>query len=542
MRTILFLSLVAAAGVLPVPGFSQEGAPARQSDVDELKARLDEVLRRQSALDRENLELRREVHRLRAGQDLLRGENEQLRDQVSGDNVSELESAINALVSRRFDGTVVNSKANPITLSGEFRYRTILAFADTVGGDELDGYWTDSRVRLGFRYEFTDDVTAFAELQSHWAFGDGASTAGLRASPFSSPYGYYHGEAYTDIDLYQAWVEVCDLFNRSELSWKTGRQEIVLGNQFQFGNADWYAGWTFDGTRLDWNSDSFSITALMFKAGSVDGDLQQVHSIPSAHDDDEVYSVYSSIRIAENHTIDLYWIYMNGHGGSGGPGTTVGSLGNSAGGAGLAMGTTAYFHTIGARASGVFKDVLGGLDYNVEGAYQFGDVHGLALLDDVDGWTTEAEIGLTVSSKHAFRLYTRFLYAEGPSAEDSGYVPLYPNRHTLGAGFLARYGILDVLPMANVISGQFGFTVSPAAQWVIGATGIWSTADNNDLAAAVDGHDFGWEADVWALYQATEQLAIVAAVMVLLPDDEGGALWGVDETAVALGLEARLLF
>ena len=78
--------------------------------------------------------------------------------------------------------------------------------------------------------------------------------------------------------MYQAWLEVRNMFGRKELWSRVGRQEIVLGNQFQFGNADWYNGVVFDGGRIDWTARCWSLTLLTLKLSSLDGDVNQVSS------------------------------------------------------------------------------------------------------------------------------------------------------------------------------------------------------------------------------------------------------------------------
>ncbi len=420
----LVLALAFAGGTVR----SQETQKPSGSDLDALKAKLEQVLQNQQRLENENRTLRGEVDTLRADQSSLRDENGRLR---SDDQDRGVETEVNRLVSR-MEATAIKSAATALTLTGEFRYRTVAAFLDA-GPTELDGWWTDARMRLGFKYDFTKDVTAFAELQSHWAFGDGASTEGATdGSPFSAPYGFSHGETTTPVDLYQGWMEVRNIFGRQEFSWRLGRQEVVLGDQYQFGNADWYAGWAFDGSRWDWNAKDFSITGLVMKLSSNDRDIQQLHSIANTHDNDELMGLYGTIHPWENHTIDLYWMYVNGHGGSPtGSGISVGSLGNMVGGGGLAFGTTAYFHTLGARFAGKFPTVAQGLDYNVEIAYELGGVNNSPVgINDVDGLSVEGELGITFSEKHPFRVYTRWLYAEFPGDTQTGYILLCPTRHS----------------------------------------------------------------------------------------------------------------
>ncbi|HMS18106.1 MAG TPA: alginate export family protein, partial [Planctomycetota bacterium] len=292
--------------------------------------------------------------------------------------------------------------------------------------------------------------------------------------------------------------------------------------------------------RWDWDSESFSLTALVMKLATADGDFNQLSSFFTPHDDDELYSLYFTLKTIANHELDLYWIYVNGHGSAtgSGSGNSGGSLGNAVGGP---FGGTAYYHTIGGRIGGVFPDIAAGLDWNLEVAYQFGDANvtggGNA---DIDGLAVEAELGITFNKSSMFRLYARFLWAEGADGDDSGYVPLYPNRHS-NSGFRARYGIFDLVPMTNVVTFQVGMHFDPDPAWTLGATVLWATTDEE--FAGVDDDDYGWEIDVWAEYRYSEHLVFNAGLAFLFPDDSGVAIWGTDDdTQFLMYMQARLLF
>jgi serine protease inhibitor ecotin len=494
----------------------------------------------------------------------LKTENAELKSQNVDDS---LEVEVNRLSERLAAGTTLKSDANQIKMGGEFRFRSTWSFGDNsssfsysppstvIGGKEFgeeehDGSYNDARVRINFTYDFTKDVTAFVELQEHWAFGtddDGP------INNFDSP------SDGNDVNLYQGWLEVRNVFCRPELTSKVGRQEIVLGNQFQFGNADWFNGVVFDGGRWDWNSDSFSLTALALKLSSQDGDINQYYSFQTPHDDDELYGLYFTLKTIKNHKLDIYWMYVNGHAGASGGGSlnsgAYAGFGNNLdiGGSGITgflyPSITAYFHTIGGRIGGWF-DVAAGLDWNLEAAYQFGDAHGFFGADaDVDAFTVEAELGITFGKESRFRIYARGLYAEGPDDDDVGYLTLFPNRHSHTASFRARYGIADLIPMSNVWTGQLGFHFDPFQNWTFGATGLWAGADEEGSNGAISGSggsdddDYGFEIDVWGEYRYSDQLTFGGGVAFVWPDDQGEFLWGTDDDTQFIGyLQARLLF
>jgi hypothetical protein len=463
----------------------------------------------------------------------LESENAALKAQTTPATDAGLETEINRLSERMAAGTNLRSCASQIKLGGEFRYRLQYADGDTEddtidGGQgpdaDLTGFWTDARVRLNFQYDFGCDATAFAELQSHFAFGQDED----------GPIDEWDGnDSVGNVGMYQAWLEFRNIFSRSELTARVGRQEVVLGNQFQFGNADWYNGVVHDGLRVDWRANCWSLTLLASKLTSTDGDFNQFPSYFDDHDDDELYSAYFTLKSIKNMAIDLYWIYINGHGG----------FAKNSGASFLVDGqflypeTHAYYHTFGARIGGMFN-VFCGLDYNLEGAIQTGTgTFGLGGDEDIDGATVEGELGLTLSKSNRFRIFARGLWAEGGDTDSAGYLINYPNRHS-NTGFRARYGIADIIPMTNVFTLQAGLHFDPACNWTLGATGLWAESDNDDPITG-DPTDYGTELDIWAEYRYTQNIALGAGFAIVWPDDDTG--FG-DSTFWTAYLQARLFF
>jgi hypothetical protein len=431
-------------------------------------------------------------------------------------------------------GTNLRSCASQIRMGGEFRYRAAyveLDFVDTQIGtpgldgkgqdEDFDGFYGDMRTRLNFQYDFGCDVTAFAELQAHEAFGED-NDGPIDELDGNDPDG--------DVQMYQTWIEMRNLLGRSEMSARIGRQEVVLGNQFQFGNADWYNGIVHDGLRIDWKSNCWSLTLLASKLTTQDGDLNQIWSYLDDHDDDELYGAYFTLKSIKNMALDLYWVYINGHGGFAlNSGTQIPYDGGF-----LYPFSSAYYHTFGARIGGTFN-IGCGLDYNLEAAVQTGESSGF----DTDGWTAEGEVGMTFSKSSRFRIFARGLFAEGPGDGSTGYLPLYPNRHSNG-GFRARYGIADLIPMANVQSLQLGVHFDPACDWTIGATGLWAAADE-DFGFGSD--DYGTELDIWAEYRHSANLTLGAGVAFVFVDDLATALTGLSDDTQFIGyVQARLVF
>jgi len=498
-----------------------------------------------------NEDLQRQLNELKASmqsqaqahaQDVQRlsAENAALKSQASPQDAG-LETEINRLSERMAAGTNLRSCASQIKLGGEFRYRgyyvdgtnlpqTVGDGGQTFQGGDFNGSYGDMRTRLNFQYDFGCDVTAFAELQAHGGFGDSSS------GPFDDFDGT-DNNATSEVGMYQSWLEFRNMFCRPELSARIGRQEVVLGNQFQFGNADWYNGVVHDGVRIDWKSNCWSLTLLAMKLDTIDGDSNQLSSYFTPHDDDELYSAYFTLKSIKHVVLDLYWIYVNGHGNSAqnSGANDDGFNGNNF----LYNGNNAYFHTFGARLGGTMN-VACGLDWNVEGAFQTGnDKFGTTNID-VDNFTVEGELGLTFSKSSKFRVFARALFAEGPDNNSDGYLILYPNRHSNG-GFRARYGIADLIPMTNVFSVQAGLHFDPTCNWTIGVTGLWAETDQ-DFGAGISS-DYGTELDIWAEYRWSQQITLGAGLAFVFPDDSGQIIWGVTDDTQFIGyFQTRLVF
>jgi hypothetical protein len=477
-------------------------------------------------------------NRMLGGQAARIAELEQNRTDASRE--TEVSEEVNRLSERMARATEIKSAAQSIIFSGEYRFRSYLEFGDDAAQNERDGYWNSSKIRIGILYEFAKNVSAYADIQSTFSFGhNGHSSA--------DPSSFDPGEP---LHICQAWVKTSNLFGAPELSAKLGRQSVTLGNQFQFGNADWYNGYFFDGARTDWNAESWSFTAMMLRTSTTgvnDGNQFPAYSTPAntangdGHDHDEYYVGYFTLKSIKNHELDLYWIYANWHQGS-----TLNSVGNTAGsfGPGAAVAAPAYFHTLGARMGGL-ADVAAGLDWNLEAAYQTGELDGGGGDFDIDNFAVEGELGVTFAKENKIRAWIRGLYAEGPDAGETGYIPLAPTRHSNTASFRARYGQMDVFPMSDVFALTGGVHFDPAADWTIGLTGVWGQQESDSPAGVDD--SYGFEIDLWAEYRYSDQMTFSGGVSFLFPDDQlDGAVAGPStfdgDAQVLFWAQARLFF
>jgi len=216
----------------------------------------------------------------------------------------------------------------------------------------------NQRTRLHVRASFTDEVSAFIEVDSFQRWGDNS---------FRSDYATgidRAGDA--TVDLYQAYIEAKDMWG-TPLSVKIGRQEIELGNSWLVGaNRDGqkFSGLSFDGVRVSFETDLFSIDGFATTIESRRG---------RPHEDVNFYGIYASYTGLEEHEFDAYWLYLR-------DGLrardTSGLVSNFAE---RLLSLDDYgavkLHTVGLRAAGRFSpmDRVGGFSYSAEVAYQFGD-------------------------------------------------------------------------------------------------------------------------------------------------------------------------
>ena len=142
-------------------------------------------------------------------------------------------------------------------------------------------------------------------------------------------------------DLQNLFVDVklWDVGGRTLVA-RAGRQEVLLGAQRYVSPLDWAnTRRTFDGGRLMYSSDAWNIDGFWLATMRRD-----FRDFDEANEDVALYGVYATNKTLPNGTLDWYWIAFDNE--------LVGF----------------YFDSIGTRYNGT----LGGLLFEAEGAYQFG--------------------------------------------------------------------------------------------------------------------------------------------------------------------------
>ncbi len=253
-----------------------------------------------------------------------------------------------------------NYITNQILLTPGLRYNPLQTLGRPIGGpfhpavlslnswdnDAKDYSAVEQRTRLNVKADFTDNVSAFIELDSYDIWGEDFRSAAYLTGVDS------RANSSNDVEMYQSYVEAKELWG-TPLSVKIGRQELSFGSQWLIGPRDFAFGFTglsFDAVRLTYATDTLSVDAWAAKLSESFTDFGK--------GDVDFYGIYASCKAVEDQTFDLYYLLLrDDQSMPQGYGDTM-------------------LHTVGARAAGKF----GAFDYDAEVAYQFGQADSLGVI------------------------------------------------------------------------------------------------------------------------------------------------------------------
>jgi len=288
-------------------------------------------------------------------------------------------------------GFAAQAELQNVTVDGQIRIRY-----NYYDGDESislgdKASFVEQRTRLGVKADFTDEVSARIEFDAYDIWGGGT----FRSDYVTGIDGY----AGDGVNLYQAYINVDELWG-SALSLRVGRQELSFGNQWLVGVNDassLFRGLSFDGLRLTYSADDFTVDAFATKLAEGMADVGE--------NDVDFYGIYASYLGLEDITIDAYWFWVrdDGNGGAG-----VAPLGFD----------SADLHTLGLRGAGT----IDAFDFNAEAAYQFGDVEDddfTFLWIDFDDDANYSALGVNLELGYTFdcnwqpRLFGGMAYLQG---------------------------------------------------------------------------------------------------------------------------------
>ena len=227
-----------------------------------------------------------------------------------------------------------------------------------------------------------------------------------------------------ELDLQNGFGElVLPLGDEGSLQVRAGRQEMLLGKQRLVSPLDW------SNTRRSFDGVTGVVSVGGWKATGFFTQLVRVkkYDANTTNDDVDLFGLYATTSQLEGiGGLDVYWLGLD---------KTMASFNGDSGGEDR--------HTIGGRVWGDVGD--SGFDYDVEAAYQFGEV-GSA---DINAFVLASQVGTVVDGGRCKpRLELGFDYASGDSDPADGDVEPFNQLYPLGHAYL---GYIDIVGRQNII-------------------------------------------------------------------------------------------
>ena len=372
-----------------------------------------------------------------------------------------------------------------------------------------DASWIEQRTRLGVRADFTDNVSAFIELDSYDNWGED-----FRSNYITGIDG--RALSVNDVEVYQAYIQADEMWD-TPLYMRVGRQEISLGSQWLAGVNDAaavFSGLSFDALTVGYATDMVDIRAWASKLNETFGDF--------GDDDVDFYGVYGSYLGLEDITIDAYWMYIRDD-------------------QSITIADT-DLHTIGLRGAGE----ISAFDFEAEVAYQFGeyDLPNFLWWDndvDIDAFGANLEVGYTFDAAWQPRVFLGGAFLEGADQDDNGLFGNLFGNNDDDVAFNRLFSnweyseFLANTDLSNVIVYRAGVSVNPTETLSLALLATYFDTDNER-----DGWEFLWwseqvdselglELGLYADYQYSDDLVFRAGWAHFFVDD------GMDEGNLVLG-------
>ncbi len=256
------------------------------------------------------------------------------------------------------------------------------------------------------------------------------------------------------LDLEQAFFDlIMPLEDDESLTLRVGRQALLFGKQRLVSPLPW------TNTLRRWDG----VTAVLetsdgWKASAFYTQFAPVNKFRfnDADEQTEFSGVYATHA---GEGVDLYWLYLRKED----PVTFNGTMGNE------------KRHTLGGRLWGKFKNQW--MDYDIEGAYQVGDV-GSA---DIKAFMFASEFGFNFADQDGRpRFHIGFDYASGDDTAGDNAVETFNQLFPLGHAYL---GFMDVIGRQNIVDLSGGMTFHPIDKLMVKITGhfFWRAEVTDNL-------------------------------------------------------------
>lgn len=411
-------------------------------------------------------------------------------------------------------GANAYAELKDVTVGGSIRVR----------GEAVDPLWFDSdnpgddfvstTARLNITAEMTEGVSAFFELQEVDIWGSDMKVGFpgplyLKGETGAVPIpGAPPGLADEDgFSLYRGYILIEDVADYEGVALKIGRQEIVAGTEWFFGNNDFGPGLSYDAIAATYAQDDLTLLAFVAK-------LAEGRSQWGTEDDADVdlYGIYSTYTGMEDMVVDAYFALLRAADVadlSFGPIRITDPQTPIPQGAGI-DDDPLELYTLGARVGGLYDAV----DYNVEAAVQWGDN---GWNGDYEGWALDAGVGYTFDHDCNPRLGFNYTFSSGDDDENDD------NTETFLAPFADnyhRYGYMDLFGLGNMDVMKLSLTAQPYEKVGVGCHLLHFLAvEHEDNVAPfagtgwVDAHadTIGTELDLVANYSYSEDLSFELA-------------------------------
>ncbi len=265
----------------------------------------------------------------------------------------------------------------------------------------------EQRTRLHVQADFSEEVSAFVEVDSIDTWGDDfrASTY-LRGSD-------NRADTSEDVELYQSYLQI-DNIRDTPFSVKIGRQELEFGSGWLVGadpGPDPFTGLSIDAVRVTYSESPFTVDAWWGKVAESMRDFGQ--------GDRDFYGVYLSYAAAGDMTLDVYWMYLRDEQAID---FALSPLSMNLGEfLGISDFHSTNLHTAGLRWSGKREH----WDWEAEAAYQWGEADALGALfrtypglfgdtrAQYGNWAAHAEFGHTFEATWSPRLFGGLAWYDG---------------------------------------------------------------------------------------------------------------------------------
>jgi hypothetical protein len=219
---------------------------------------------------------------------------------------------------------------------------------------------------------------------------------------------------------------------------KVGRQELIYGDQRLIGVADWLNfGRTYDAAKMRYQTSNLWVDAFVSQPV-----LPDLHGFDTSDSHDKLSGIYASTRaLIPVQESQLYFLARNTD-----PHPAYEAAEKPVQ---FPLASPRDIYTIGARVRSL-QDALGGWDYAMEAAYQFGRFEASTTSPSLtqDAYALHFVAGHTWSETAlAPRLGVEYNYASGDSNPKDGqhgtFDNLFPSQHGL-------YGIMDFFSLQNI--------------------------------------------------------------------------------------------